>query len=126
MLTHHGQASHSPSKSGRAKRRVGVVALAAVALAAGVAPAASANTRATANSYISRPSCINVVPGDCSGFVAGVGLGVWMNCWEGGPQALGTGKWFNITVRSPGRGYGFTGFVPANAVANQWTSSPHC
>lgn len=46
---------------------------------------ALANTRANANTYMSQAECINVVPGDCSGFIAGKGLLVWMNCWEGGP-----------------------------------------
>ena len=41
-------------------------------------------------------------------------------CW-----ALNTGKWFDITILS-GNGYGMTGDVPANAVGNQWLSSPHC
>ena len=88
---------------------------------------ALANTRANANSYINRVECISVpyVPGDCSGFIAGSGLQVWMNCWEGGPYTDGSGKWFDVTVRS-GNGYGFTGDVPANSVSNQWTSSPRC
>jgi hypothetical protein len=79
------------------------------------------------NSYMSNPYCLSVpgVPGDCTGFVVGSGVTVRMICFEGGPQALGSGKWFEITVLS-GNGYGMTGDVPANAVGNQWNSSPHC
>jgi hypothetical protein len=87
--------------------------------------AASANTQGSANSYINTPTCLDLVPGDCTGFVLGRGAGVLMNCWEGGPQSYGQGKWFYITVRQS-RGYGMTGWVPAPTVSNQWTSSPWC
>jgi len=44
------------------------------------------------------------------------GTHVSMECWTTGPSKLGTSKWFYIASNS----YPFTtGFVPANAVANQ-------
>lgn len=79
------------------------------------------------NSYMSNPYCLSSpgTPGNCTGFIVGRGVTVRMNCWETGPVALGSGKWFRITVLS-GNGYGAYGDVPANAVGNQWYSSPRC
>src|SRR5690349_11311687 len=96
-------------------------------LCAVAATAGPAEAQAYHNSYISQPYCLSVpyVPGDCTGFIVGRGVTVEMVCWNTGPLALGTRKWFEITVLS-GRGYGATGEVPANAVGNQWLSSPYC
>jgi hypothetical protein len=78
-------------------------------------------------SSMNRSYCLNTVPGQCSGTTVARGVSVSMNCWEGGPQALGQGKWFNISVGSDGgTAAGRTGFVPAPAVSNQWTSAPRC
>jgi len=116
---------------GRRRRgaRIGGISAAGVALAlaasAVIASPAFANTRGDANSYINTRVNINTTPGAPGFFWANNGLHVWMNCWEGGPQAMGQGKWFNITVNE-GTGFGVTGYVPAPAVSNQWTSSPHC
>jgi hypothetical protein len=89
--------------------------------------AAPAAAQAYHNSQMSHPYCLSVpyVPGDCTGFIVGNGVTVQMNCWDTGPSALGSAKWFDITVLS-GKGYGATGDVPANAVKDQWLSSPRC
>ena len=79
------------------------------------------------NSTINTRECLSVpyTPGDCSGFIVGVGTVVQMQCWNGGPQAMGQGKWFEVTVVQSA-GYGESGEVPAPSVSNQWLSSPHC
>ena len=89
--------------------------------------AAPAQAQAYHNSQMSHPYCLSVpyTPGDCTGFIVGAGVTVRMNCWDTGPSALGSAKWFDITVLS-GKGYGATGDVPANAVGDQWLSSPRC
>ena len=110
-------------------RRISRVALvgAAVAAVVAAAPSAFANTRGDANSYMNSAQEVDVVPGDPSGFLVGNGVTIWMNCWTTGPQALGQGKWFNITVNNNGGyGYGVTGYVPAPSVSRQWTSAPEC
>jgi hypothetical protein len=96
--------------------------LCAVAVATGPAEA-----EAYHNSTMAQPYCLSVpyVPGDCTGFIVGRAVTVEMVCWNTGPLALGTRKWFEITVLS-GSGYGATGEVPANAVGDQWKSSPEC
>ena len=107
------------------RTKLTIVAATVGAAITSVTPSASAE--GYHNSYIVQPYCLSVpyVPGDCTGFIVGRGVTVRMNCWEGGPWALNTGKWFDITILS-GNGYGMTGDVPANAVGNQWLSSPHC
>lgn len=46
------------------------------------------------------------------------GTSVDMRCWTTGANRLGTAKWFYVTSQ----GYPYTsGYVPANAVANQIT-----
>ena len=114
----------------RGSRTTSLVALTVAGCTAALVmtgPSAWANTRAGAGSYMNTPWCADVVPGDCSGFIIGKGVTVWMNCWTTGPSADGTGKWFDVTVNNNGgKGYGVTGYVPANAVSNQWTSSPSC
>jgi hypothetical protein len=101
------------------------VGTAALLLAIGATTAANAQTQH--NSTMNTSECVSVpyVPGDCSGFTATAGTTVQMQCWNTGPQAMGQGKWFEITVLSGPR-YGLTGEVPAPSVSNQWTSSPHC
>ena len=108
----------------RVVRGIGVPA-AAVALALAVASPASANTRTNAGSYTNTRVNINTQPGVPGYFFAQNGTLVWMNCWTGGPQAYGQGKWFQVTVRQS-NGYGVTGYVPAPTVSKQWTSSPLC
>ena len=51
------------------------------------------------------------------------GASVRMICWNTGAYRDGTAKWFLVERNaSP-----FTrGYVPANSVGNQWTTSPHC
>lgn len=109
-------------------RKVHVVAAAAagsLALMFGVT--APAYAEAQHNSTINTKECLSVpyVPGDCSGWTVGVGTVVQMQCWNGGPQAMGQGKWFEVTVVQQA-GYGESGEVPAPSVSNQWLSSPHC
>jgi hypothetical protein len=79
------------------------------------------------NSTTTTAYCLSVpyTPGDCSGFIVGKGSTVQMQCWNTGPSALGSGKWFETTDLS-NNGYGATGELPANDVTNQWTSSPRC
>ena len=51
------------------------------------------------------------------------GTTVRMECWTTGVVRLNTGKWFKVASQA----YPFPeGYVPANAVSNQWLSSPHC
>jgi hypothetical protein len=101
------------------------------ATAAGMLAAGSLTSAASAqpqhNSYTTNVYCLSVpyVPGDCTGFIVGRNVTVQMQCWNTGPSALGSGKWFEITVLS-GNGYGATGELPANDVGNQWTTSPRC
>lgn len=107
------------------RAKLAILAIApSVILVASVAPA---EAQAYHNSSMSHPYCLSVpgTPGDCTGFIVGAGVTVEMNCWETGPSALGSAKWFDITVLGS-KGYGMTGDVPANAVTSQWTSSPRC
>lgn len=106
---------------------------AALLLSTALASPAQAETRHT--SYMATASTVHnstnhVVPtwqAPLSGlFVVGKGRTVQMNCWTTGVYASGSGKWFQITVLGSGTGYGVTGYVPANTVAHQWMSSPHC
>lgn len=105
--------------------------VATLVLVAGIDSAASANTRANAKSYMNTARCVQYStnttlcgPGQ---FVVGKGVTVWMNCWTTGVNAMGSGKWFQITVNNNGgKGSGVTGYVPAPAVSNPWTSSPRC
>jgi hypothetical protein len=108
-------------------RRRSIAGLLIAAGSLGVA-SSPAGAQAYHNSYMAHPYCLSVayVPGDCTGFIVGSGVTVEMICWNTGPQALGQGKWFEITDLSSGRGYGATGEVPAPAVGNQWLSSPRC
>lgn len=103
----------------------GSVVVVPIVLSLGLATAA--NAQAQHNSTMNTSECVSVpyVPGDCSWFVASKGVTVQMQCWNTGPQAMGQGKWFEITVLSGPR-YGLTGEVPAPSVSNQWTSSPRC
>ncbi|HEY6793477.1 MAG TPA: hypothetical protein VI248_02210 [Kineosporiaceae bacterium] len=108
------------------RSRAALLATAALlGLGAVAAPAASANTRDNANSYINTRVNFNTVPGAPGYFWANSGTQVWMNCWTQGPTAMGQNKWFSVTVRQP-NGYGVTGYVPAPSVSNQWTTSPLC
>lgn len=51
------------------------------------------------------------------------GSSVSMRCWTTGQFREGTGKWFRVQSNQ----YPFTqGYVPANVVGNQWTTSPRC
>jgi ABC-type phosphate transport system substrate-binding protein len=111
-------------KSIRLRTRAAGIAAATALLAM----ATVAQAEARHQSYMAHPYCLSVpgVPGDCTGFVVGQGRTVQMNCWEGGPQAFGQGKWFQITVMGTGSGYGAPGDVPAPAVGGQWMSAPHC
>ena len=53
----------------------------------------------------------------------GAGTRMSMDCWTTGQFRDGTGKWFRVRSHA----YPFTqGYVPANTVSNQWTTSPRC
>ena len=111
-------------KTGRAGRWAVVVVTSAAAISLTATPAMAEPQH---NSTINTRECLSVpyVPGDCSGWIVGNGTVVQMQCWQGGPQAMGQGKWFEVTVVQAA-GYGESGEVPAPSVSNQWLSSPHC
>jgi hypothetical protein len=81
-------------------RRRSIAGLLIAAGSLGVA-SSPAGAQAYHNSYMAHPYCLSVayVPGDCTGFIVGSGVTVEMICWNTGPQALGQGKWFEITAQ---------------------------
>lgn len=137
--THRG--SVAPVRKGREsnmfgnrtirRHRIGATAVLLVSMGVGTVSlgvaTAPAQAQAQHNSYMSDSECVSVpyVPGDCSGFAVNKGETVQMQCWSGGPKAMGQYKWFEITVLSSYH-YGLSGEVPAPSVGDQWTSSPEC
>jgi hypothetical protein len=117
----HSDVPRSGRRVGRAARTKASSLVLAAALAVGGGGAASialAGSAYASGSTLNRTTCIDVVPGDCSGFYGQAGNGIAMQCWTQGPSAYGQYKWFQVDDYSSG-GRVVWGYVPAPTVTNQ-------
>lgn len=112
-------------KFGRSGLSVGgtVTAAAALAIGVGLASPASAEAFHTSTMAKSFTPWLSTTSRGAQYWTIGAGTTVSMKCWSTGSYVDGTGKWFKVISSN----YPFTqGYVPANDVAHQWLSSPHC